>query len=104
MRESELLEEIRKLCDDFGLLAFHVHDARRSWGSGYPDLTIAGPEGILFRECKDRAAQATPGQRLWGQAINEAGGDWALWRPHDLLNGNIRRQLTRIAGLTKDAA
>lgn len=104
MGETELMEEIRNLCEELGVLAFHCHDARRSWGSGYPDLTLVGPGGIAFREVKNRANQPTDEQRAWGRAINEAGGDWGLWRPRDLLNGTIARQLARVAGLVKSVA
>lgn len=100
MTESVLMEEIRKACFDLRLLVDHHPDSRRAWSRGYPDLTIAGPGGILFRECKDRDNTLMPEQRKWGSYLERAGGNWATWRPRDLLNGTIIRQLAGIAGRT----
>lgn len=105
MSETELMEEITNLCDEFGLRYHHDTDSRRVDGQrGFPDLEIVGPGGIIHREVKNRANQPTDEQRAWGRDINQAGGDWQLWRPHDLLNGTIGRQLARVAGLVKSVA
>jgi hypothetical protein len=97
MTEDQLMEEIRALCSDLRLHVFHVRDSRRSWGPGFPDLVIAGPGGILFREAKNARNSLSPEQRQWGSVLTRAGADWSTWRPRDLLDGTIGRQLARIA-------
>lgn len=104
MREDELMEHIRTLVTDLGLYAYHGHDSRRSWGPGFPDLVLAGPRGILFREAKDEHNVLSRNQKLWGYRLAESGGNWEVWRPRDLLPrgggrpGVIQAQLTWLAG------
>jgi hypothetical protein len=104
MTEDELMEQIRALCSDLRLHAFHVRDSRRSVGPGFPDLVIAGPGGLLFRECKNATNSLSPQQRVWGSVLTRAGASWSTWRPRDLFDGTIAQQLSRIAGHTKEAA
>lgn len=103
MSEDTLMEEIRKACFNLRLMAYHVPDSRRAWSPGFPDLVIAGPGGTLLRESKDRDNSLKPEQRRWGSYLERSGIDWAVWRPRDLLNGTIMRQLVRIAGTPKEA-
>ena len=98
------MENVRSLCADLGLYAYHAADSRRSWGAGFPDLVIAGPRGILFREAKTENGALTRGQKLWGYRLAESGGDWQVWKPRDLRPlgpghpGTIQRQLLWLAG------
>jgi hypothetical protein len=94
---------VRKLMGDLGLWGFHVADARRS-PAGWPDWVILGGAGSLFRELKSERGQLSIDQRRVGSMLTRAGLDWAVWRPRDLISGVIAAQLTRIAGLTKEAA
>ncbi len=48
MTERELLDAVRDACRWGGLLTFHAYDSRRS-ERGYPDVTVVGPHGVLFR-------------------------------------------------------
>jgi len=73
MKEQELERHIRRMCGDLGLAVNHFADSRRSWLPGFPDLEI------------------------FGTRIGRSGGDWAVWRPADLLGGVIFRQLAAIA-------
>jgi hypothetical protein len=84
---------------DLGLLAFHAADSRRSWGRGYPDLTITGRGGCIWRECKTEHGSLSPEQRQWGDTLKLGGQDWRIWRPRDLLDGTIARELTDIAAI-----
>ena len=99
MPEAELMEAVRAMVRDLGLLAFHAADSRRSWGRGYPDLTIVGRGGTIFRECKTEAGSLSPEQRQWGGALKRAGQNWAVWRPRDLMSGGIGRQLADLAAI-----
>ena len=104
MSEDELMENIRCLVTDLGLYAYHAADSRRSWGPGFPDLVIAGPNGILFREAKTDAGQLSRDQKLSGYRLAESGADWGVWRPGDLRPrtagqpGPLHRQLLWLAG------
>lgn len=92
------MESVRGLCRLYGLHAFHCQDSRGSWGPGFPDLVIAGPGGVIFRECKtQRKGAMTVLQDGWAVALQGAGQDWAVWRPADLASGRIQRELERLA-------
>jgi len=97
MSEAELMEAIRAMVRDLGLLAFHAHDGRRSWGPGFPDLVIVGRGGCVFRECKTQAGSLSPEQRQWGDTLKRAGQNWRTWRPVDLFSGSIARELADVA-------
>lgn len=97
MSEDELQEAVRDLCKLLGLAVFHVHDSRRSWGPGYPDLTIVGNRGVIWRELKSASGQLSGHQRQWMYRLRAAGQDWALWRPCDLHSGRIARELRTVA-------
>jgi hypothetical protein len=99
MTEDQLQEHVRVLCRDLGLLVQHVHDSRRSWLPGWPDLEIVGQTRIIWRELKSEAGSLRPEQRAVGARITKAGGSWATWRPRDLVSGVIARQLEEIAGV-----
>lgn len=94
---DSLEANLRRLMKDLGLWGFHV---RNSIGSekGWPDWTILGPEGGLFRELKSERGTVTIDQRRVGSRLTRAGFDWAVWRPRDLVSGVIAVQLARIAG------
>lgn len=94
--EERLMEAIRDLCRLLGLRAFHCYDARRSWGRGYPDLTVAGAGGVIFRECKTEQGKTTAEQDDWGAVLQASGQDWAVWRPSDLTSGRVQRELEKV--------
>jgi hypothetical protein len=99
MTEDQLQEAVRTFCRDLGLLVQHVHDSRRSWLPGWPDLEIVGQTHIIWRELKSETGTLRPEQRAVGSRITKAGGNWAVWRPRDLVSGVILRQLEEIAGV-----
>jgi hypothetical protein len=91
---------VRRLMKDLGLRGFHAHDARRS-EKGYPDWTIAGPGGQLWRELKTQRGRLTREQQEWLDLLAAGGGDAGVWRPEHLLSGQVARELaaiSRIAG------
>jgi len=96
MTERELDKHIARLCKDLALLRYHTFDSRQST-SGYPDLTIAGPGGVIFAELKSGTGKLRPEQIEWRDALLEAGARWYLWRPADLAAGDIARELTSIS-------
>ena len=95
MPEADLLEAVFEQACSLGLLAYHTHDSRRSL-PGFPDLVIVGPGGVLWRELKDQTRDLTREQRRWRTALQATGQDWALWRPLDLLSGQIHTELSAL--------
>ena len=83
---------VRKHIEDLGLWAYHPRNSKGS-EPGWPNWVIIGRAGILYRELKSEAGTVTPEQRHVGELIARAGGNWAVWRPRDLLDGTIGREL-----------
>jgi hypothetical protein len=53
-------------------------------GKGFPDLVLAKPgRAVLFRELKSEKGRLSPEQVVWGDVLEHAGADWAVWRPSD---------------------
>jgi len=86
------------LIADLDLWGYHPRNSKGS-EPGWPDWCILGAGGILFRELKSEHGSLTPEQRAVGARITRAGGNWAIWRPRDLLHGTIARQLTNLAAI-----
>jgi hypothetical protein len=100
MSEDQLDGHIRDIVADLpGVLRYHTHDSRKS-PSGFPDLVIAGPGGVLFRELKRQRKDPTGAQDEWLCAVTEGGGDAGVWRPENLLSGQIARELAAISGIS----
>ena len=92
MPEAALQKAVTDLCDLLNLKWYHaslpIWDKR-----GWPDLTIGGRRGTIFRELKTEKGTATPDQLEWGALFEIAGISWAIWRPSDLRSGRILREL-----------
>jgi hypothetical protein len=99
MSEDDLDARVRKMAADLGLLRYHTHDSRRS-ASGWPDLVLVGPRGVLYRELKREGKKPTPAQQVWLDALQAAGANATTWRPSDLLSGRIAHEMAAISGLT----
>jgi hypothetical protein len=88
---------VRRYLKDLRLLGYHTNDSRRSQ-KGFPDWTITGKRTI-FRELKTQRGKVTAEQREWLDALTLAGDDAKVWRPSDLLAGDIARELAAISRL-----
>ena len=109
MYERSLNALIRKRCRELGLhhlgLTTHkipgYHDRgpgpARPGPKGYPDWTICGPGGLIFREAKSEDGRRSRAQIAWGRALTAAGHDYAIWRPADWESGRIDAELRAIA-------
>jgi hypothetical protein len=93
---GSLETHLRKLMADLGLWGFHPHTSQRS-AKGWPDWVIIGPRKIIFRELKSEHGTLTPEQKQVGEMLQRAGQNWRVWRPSDLLSGQIAKELTEIA-------
>jgi hypothetical protein len=93
--ERQLQDAVLSLCTWLRLLAYHTHDSRRSQ-PGYPDLTVVGRKGVLFRELKSATGRPTRAQKEWLESLAAAGQDAAVWRPEDLASGRVKTELEGI--------
>jgi hypothetical protein len=81
--ESEFQAAVCELARrGFGLHVFHPVNVRRSV-AGFPDLTILGDRGLLFRELKTEKGRISEEQQEWLDKFARAGIDAAVWRPSD---------------------
>src|SRR5277367_4823433 len=95
MSEKELDGHVRRIARDLGLLCYHTYDSRRS-APGFPDLVIAGPGGVLFRELKTEKGQLTRPQVNWGNTLAIGGANIGVWRPGDLASGRVAREMAAL--------
>ena len=90
MTENELLGKITAEAGRMKLYWHHDPDSRRPNGTpGFPDLVLAGPGGVIFRELKTAGGQLSRDQQLWRYMLQAAGAGYGIWRPADLDNGLI---------------
>jgi hypothetical protein len=90
--EADLLQAVRDLCGYMGLSVYHTHDSRRS-EPGFPDIVAAGPGGLLLRELKADKGKVSPEQHRWLSVLRSAGADAGVWRPEQLRDGTVEREL-----------
>lgn len=113
LTEAQLQATILDLVRDLGLdLAYHTLDSRGSQ-SGFLDLIIAGPCGLILAELKREGQSLTkgkwvpdrrgrsiyhPGQQDWFDAISglTVPPVAALWKPQDWYSGRIDDELKSI--------
>ena len=101
MTHDELCHLVERYCDRYGLAWHHDQDGPRGRGTpGFPDYTIAGPYGVLFREIKPEGGTLDTKQRHWRDLLIAGGADWGCWRPIDLPLERIHQELRAIAGQT----
>ena len=94
MTEAELQERVVEAAKQLGWWVFHDYDARMN-KAGFPDLLMIHPEhGMLWRELKRQNGKATVDQAFVIDMILRAGGDAAVWRPMDWLDGTVEETLT----------
>lgn len=96
MSEDELLSTVRLYGKQFDLLVFHPHDSRRS-EAGFPDCTIVGRRGVMWRELKRENGRVTAAQQTWLNRLTSAGQDAGVWRPSQLVSGRVLREMRALA-------
>lgn len=102
--EHQFCRQAAALARGCGLLVHWCQDSRKCHGTpGFPDLTIAGPGGLIFAECKMPDSETSPYQDLWGHTIYTAAGGggrrrlmYRIWFPLDLENGTIATELDEL--------
>jgi hypothetical protein len=107
MGEQDLQGAVIDLCRLLHLRVAHFRPARtdQRWrtpvqadGAGFPDLVIAGPGGVAFRELKSDRGRLSADQKLWQGALLDAGADHWVWRPTDWVDGLVNEELRMLAG------
>lgn len=109
MSEAKLNDRIMYRARKYGVHVCRMQRAlvggawRTPATKGFPDLQIFGLGGAIFRELKKELGKLDPDQERWRDIIIWAGGDWGVWRPSDLRNGRIERELISLtSGLTTE--
>lgn len=82
MREKDLQQLVVDLARLNGWLAFHAYDSRRS-EPGFPDLTMARGDRLLFVELKGAKGRLSAPQRLWLERLRATGCEVYVVRPAD---------------------
>jgi hypothetical protein len=95
--EIDLQHEVMGLCRDLGLYHYHPWTSVNS-AAGWPDSVIIGNR-VLFRELKSQSGRLTREQAEVGRKLKAAGQNWRVWRPSDLLSGQIAKELTEVAAV-----
>jgi len=93
MSEDELLATVRDMAETLGWHTYHTHDSRRS-ETGWPDLVMVRDRRLLIRELKSMRGRVTPAQDTWLTELALAGVDAGVWRPDQLLSGQILAELS----------
>jgi hypothetical protein len=95
--EAEYLTEVYKLCDQYTVL-YHHCPGLHCTGKGLPDLILAGPRGVIFREVKTTwPEKPTPEQTTWLYTLRAAGISAKVWTESDLLAGNVEYEIRKIS-------
>ena len=109
MSEKELFENVRDMLDTFGWRWTHFRPARTAKGwvtplsghQGFPDLVAVRDRTLLCIELKRESQQPSRLQEQWLSALHGAGGESYtpygakvyVWRPSDLLSGEVESVL-----------
>jgi hypothetical protein len=103
--EREFQADVVGLAEGLGLRVFWVPSMARTnigrvaaTARGWPDLVIAGRQGVLLRELKYGTGTTSAEQDMWLWLLHHAGLDAAVWREPDWASGRIESQLRAIAG------
>jgi hypothetical protein len=85
---QDAVEQIAKMN---GWLIFHASPKMvrpgvwRSDGKGFPDLVLCHPKrGFIMAELKSQDGRLSHDQKLWGEALLNAGIEHYVWRPNQL--------------------
>jgi hypothetical protein len=79
--ERDFMATVRDAATVTGWLVYHTYRSTRS-PSGFPDLVLVR-ERVVFAELKAATTRVTRDQARWLDALDRAGSETYLWRPHD---------------------
>jgi len=93
MTEDQLLRAVRSHASQLGWRTMHQLHSRGT-EPGWPDLVLVRKGRLLIRELKTIRGRLTPTQVGWLNDLTAAGVDAGVWRPDQLLSGQILNELT----------
>lgn len=89
--EKDFQKKVIQTATQLGWKVYFTLDSRRS-PAGYPDLTLVR-DRVIFAELKTQKGRIKKEQKIWGQALLDAGANYFLWRPNDV--EDIIKELTK---------
>lgn len=90
MTHDDLCEAVVTLADSMNLRAVYNPDSRRiKGGRGFPDVTVAGPRGVLFAEVKTGLGELSSEQRHWFWMLRASGQLVTVIRPLEWDTGQV---------------
>lgn len=93
--ETAFQRSVETRATRYGLKVFHDENPRGS-RKGFPDLVLAGPGGIVYRELKVGKGTTTVEQEHWLALLRQIGQDAKVWRPEHMRTGEIEHTLARL--------
>lgn len=95
MLEETLRQRVKALARELGWMSYHTYNSQKS-DKGWPDMALVHPKRgrFMVRELKRQKGKATKQQNEWLDAMWLAGVDVGIWRPMDLFDETILRELT----------
>jgi len=79
--EKDFAQSVVELAELLEWLVFRVHDSRRS-PEGWPDLSMARDDRLIFAELKRVGEKPTGGQRVWLTTLTQTGkAEVHIWTP-----------------------
>lgn len=101
MPEKEFQARVMGVCEILGLPFLHASSYRKlGYLRGWPDLMVIGTR-IIFAELKAQRGEVKDHQLRVRKILDDAGGEWYLWRPRDLKSGKILEVLTSLTPGTR---
>jgi hypothetical protein len=94
--EAALQARILRLCQRLKLRWYHQYNGECAL-TGFPDLIIVGPQGVLFWELKSPAGTLSEQQQLWADELKAAGAGYSVITPRDWVSGEVQHRLSVLA-------
>jgi len=95
MRAAELYAAVMRLTEVRELWVMHV-PASATLARGWPDLTILGPRGCIFRKLLDEHGMLHPNSATVLNRLRRSGINADVWRPAQLHDGTIEAELEMV--------
>lgn len=90
MKEDELQAKVQELMTSLRWRWIHIPPTpNKRIVPGFPDLAFVRPPRHGFAELKQQARYPTPEQREWLADYEACGVETYVWRPYDLISGQI---------------